>query len=375
MNELLKVETQGIDPGSYPIHITSSYAHLKPILTELGSRLVIVSQKGLEGVLDQFFNETGLSRDLVYLLEQGESNKHISRLSDIYNWLIENRIDRKTVLVAVGGGVVGDFVGFVAATILRGVPFVQIPTTLLAAVDSSVGGKVAVNVDRGKNMVGAFYHPELVFCNVSMFQTLPDAEWACGFAEIVKHCCMEESGRDLAFLEANLRNHTVSSDSVTFLKGIQARPEVLIRVVRDSAAFKASVVSKDPKEMGLRSILNLGHTTAHALESITEYKKFSHGHAVSRGLVTALLLSRMKCGLSESYIERILNLMGSLKLPMDTCGFEAADLFEHMKFDKKNTGDTIRFVLLEAQGKPVYGIPMSREEFETAWKEQKRRYG
>lgn len=362
MNELLlKVDVQGSTPGSYPIHITDNYAGLAPILSGLGARLVFISQKGLEKPLDRFFAETGLSRDSLYLLEQGESNKHISRLADVYNWLIENRIDRKTVLVAIGGGVVGDFVGFVAATVLRGVRFVQVPTTLLAAVDSSVGGKVAVNVDRGKNMVGAFYHPQLVYCNVTMFQTLPDAEWACGFAEIVKHCCMERSGRDLDFLESNLAN--VRS------------PEVLIQVVRDSAAFKASIVSEDPKETGLRSILNLGHTTAHALESITEYKKFSHGHAVSRGLVTALLLSHEKCGLPGEFVDRILRLMKNLGLPMDTCGFEASDLFEHMKFDKKNSGDTIRFVLLEGQGRPVYGIPMSRGEFELAWAEQKRRYG
>ncbi|MCE9598213.1 MAG: 3-dehydroquinate synthase [Spirochaetia bacterium] len=362
MNELLlKVDVQGSASGSYPIHITNSYANLGAKLREMSPKLIFISQKGLENVLDSFFKETGIAGGLLYLLEQGERNKHISRLADIYNWLIENRIDRKSVLVAIGGGVVGDFVGFVAATILRGVRFVQVPTTLLSAVDSSVGGKVAVNVDHGKNMVGAFYHPELVYCNVSMFQTLPDSEWACGFSEIVKHCCMEKTGKDLEFLESNI-------DQIR-------SPEILIQIVRDSAAFKASIVSEDPKELGLRSILNLGHTTAHALESITEYKQFSHGQAVSRGLVTALLLSLAKCGLSREFVERVLKLMAGLGLPMDTCGFEATDLFEHMKFDKKNTGDTIRFVLLEGQGKPVYGVPMSRDEFQTAWTQQKRRYG
>jgi 3-dehydroquinate synthase len=341
----------------YPIYITDHYRDLASVLSS--ERIFLFSQKGLEDQLLEFFAETKLSRDRVYFLEQGEENKHITQTRPVYNWLIDQGIDRHSTIVAFGGGVVGDFAGFIAATILRGVKFVQVPTTLLASVDSSVGGKVAVNADSGKNMIGQFFHPALVYCNVSIFATLPDSEWACGFAEMVKHGFLEESGRVLDFLESNAERIR--------------QKEILTKAIADSVSFKASIVSQDEKETGLRSILNLGHTTAHAIESVTEYKRFSHGQAVARGLVTAILISQ-KRGLSNAKAERMLSVMKSLGLPMDTAGFSAPELFEHMKFDKKNSGSQIRFVLLEDSG-VVFGIPVLREEFARAWQEQKERFG
>lgn len=360
MEAAANIRLPGSAPYEYPIFIQESYAGLAQILRERPGKLFVISQKGLESVLDLFFRESGVPRDRLYLIEQGEENKHLNQLGEVYNWLIQSGIDRSSSIIAPGGGVVGDFAGFVASTILRGVPFIQIPTTLLASVDSSVGGKVAVNADFGKNMVGSFYHPAFVYCNVSVFSTLPEDEWSCGFAEIVKHSFLEETSRDLNYLEQNAQNIR--------------KPEILSLVIRDNVRFKASIVSQDEKETGLRSILNLGHTTAHALESITQYKKFSHGQAVSRGLVTALLLSE-KTGLSATDRERMFSLMQKLALPLDTAGFGAAELLEHMKFDKKNTGGQIRFVLLEKPGKPVFGIPITAEEFENAWSAQKRLFG
>lgn len=351
------VDVPAQEGRKYPVYIADHYRDLGALLAS--DRLFYFSQKGLEDQMLEFFAETKLPRERIFFLEQGEHNKHITRTPAAYNWLIEQGIDRHSTIVAFGGGVVGDFAGFIASTILRGVKFVQVPTTLLASVDSSVGGKVAVNADSGKNMIGQFFHPSIVYCSVSIFATLPEAEWACGFAEMVKHGFLEQSGRIVQFLEENAPR-------------IREK-DVLMQAIADSVSYKASIVNQDEKETGLRSILNLGHTTAHALESVTEYKRFSHGQAVARGLVTAILLSRNR-GLDQTRAERMLSAMKALALPMDTAGFSAGELFMHMKFDKKNSGSQIRFVLLEDKG-VVFGIPVLREEFERAWAEQKERFG
>lgn len=373
--DFLRVEPTG--SPAYPVYVESDFARLRAgnAFADLqASQFFIISQQGLEetvvapflAALNETLGETlpdGLSRERVLLIGQGEQSKHIDRLAPVYNRLIEQDVDRKSCLIALGGGVVGDFTGFVAATLLRGVSFVQIPTTLLAAVDSSVGGKTAVNVDRGKNMVGAFYQPRFVYFNTGFLRTLPEREWVCGLAEMVKHACLEESGALLAHLEEHceeLRN--------------PESPE-LRRAVLDSAAFKARVVSADEREGGLRAILNLGHTTAHAIESLTDYKRFSHGEAVARGLVTALFLSRRVLGLADEAVERYLALCGRLGLPGDTAGFSAAEVLDHMRFDKKSVRGIPRFVLLEGAGKPRYGVEVPEAEFRAAFAEQAERFG
>jgi 3-dehydroquinate synthase len=289
----------------------------------------------------------------------GESGKHLDNLGSVYNELIQNGVDRKSLLIGVGGGVVGDFAGFVASSILRGIPFVLLPTTLLAMVDSSVGGKVAVNTGLGKNMVGAFYHPGLVWCNLSALDSLPDSEWSCGLAEMAKHTMLETSGklRDLLL------------NSATDIR----QPGVLAQRILESVSVKAYVVARDEKESGLRASLNLGHTTAHGIESLTDYKQFSHGQAVSRGLVTCLLLSRER-GMVQEQVDANLKLMEALGLPMDTAGFEAKDLWEHMKFDKKNVGGEIRFVLFGSSGLDL-SVPVGFEAFSNAWAVQRQMYG
>lgn len=285
----------------------------------------------------------------------GESSKHLDHLGPVYNSLIERGVDRRSIILALGGGVVGDFAGFVAATILRGIPFIQIPTTLLAMVDSSVGGKVAVNTGLGKNMVGAFYHPGLVWCNLNTLQTLPDTEWSCGLAEMAKHAALETSGK--------LRKALIHS------AGNVRDPETLAPRIIESMAVKAFVVARDEKEAGLRACLNLGHTTAHGIESLTDYGRFSHGQAVSRGLVTALLLSGNR-GYSAKLVQENLEMMESLNLPMDTAGLEASDLWQHMKYDKKNVEGQIRFVLFGKDGLDL-SVPVSYEDFAAAWNDQK----
>ncbi len=358
--DVLEVRPAGAP--EYPVFVEGDFMRL---ITERrfagleASQYFIISQSGVvESEIRPLLHALsehvpgGLPPQNVILIGQGEASKHISKLAPVYNRLIELEVDRKACLIALGGGVVGDFTGFVAATLLRGVSFVQIPTTLLAAVDSSVGGKTAVNVDRGKNMVGAFYQPRFVYFNTGFLETLPEREWVCGLAEMVKHACLDnsETGALLEHLEAHA---DVLRDP--------AHPE-LRRAVLDSAALKARVVSADEREGGLRAILNLGHTTAHAFESLSGYKRFSHGEAVARGLVTALLLSRRVLGLDEAALERYLALIQKLRLPMDVAGFAAEEVLDHMRFDKKSVRGIPRFVLLGGPGQPRFGIEVPEAE-------------
>ena len=349
---------------SYSVYLANNWENgLKEKIEGLNpSQVFIISQKGLEEIVVRGFLEaSGYPESSVIYLEQGEKNKHLKNLGPVYNRLIEMGADRKSVIIALGGGVVGDFAGFVAATLLRGIRVVQLPSTLLAAVDSSVGGKVAVNVDRGKNMVGAFHHPEFVYFNINLLKTLEPSEWNCGLGEILKHACMDEPSMEIVDRGAENLRDPGSTD--------------LADAVLASVQFKAKVVSQDEKESGLRSILNLGHTTGHALESLTSYSRFSHGEAISRGLVTMLLLSNQLKGLSEDTMETLLGKIARLGLPMDTCGFAGQDVWEHMKYDKKNESGNVRFVLLEGPGTPVYGCKITKEEFLTAWEKQKERFG
>ncbi len=367
------LEVQPHGASAYSLYVERDWSRLlaEDLLGSLkASRLFIVSQRRLRepvlgdlaAALPQHF-PGGLDDERVIYIEEGEAAKQFANLETPLNRLIELGADRKSCLLAVGGGVVGDFTGFLAAILLRGVPFVQFPSTLLAAVDSSVGGKTGVNVNFGKNMVGAFYHPRFVYFNQSLLRTLPPREWICGLAEMFKHALLEESGAHLRDLE-NSGARLLDPDG----------PE-LRRAVRDSIAFKAKIVSLDEKESGLRSILNFGHTTAHALESFTHYKRFLHGEAVARGLATALLLSRRLRGLSDADLERCFALMEKLALPCDTAGLSAEDLLRHMTYDKKVEDGRARFVLLSAPGKYEFGCAVSDADFRATWREQAARFG
>lgn len=325
------------------------------ILTEDSLKDIVLPQ-----LLDAISSEyTGPVETITFA--GSEKNKSLSSLEGVYNELIRKGVDRSSLLIAAGGGVTGDFGGFVAATILRGIRFIQIPTTLLAMVDSSVGGKVAVNAGIGKNMVGAFYQPGLVYCNLSYLKTLPEREWICGLAEMAKHAMLSPNPEVFHYL----------FESAPSVKD----PAVLQKAVSDSIGVKAAVVCEDEKETGLRATLNLGHTTAHAIESLTGYVRFLHGEAVSRGLITALLLSSKIAGLSETDCERSIELMQKLGLPSDTASLSADDLLEHMKFDKKNESGRIKFVLLKSPGNAGHGYVMNPDDFKQAWNIQKERFG
>ncbi len=271
-------------------------------------------------------------------LPEGEAHKDWASLERIFDHLLAQGCDRKTVLFALGGGVVGDMTGFAAATYMRGVPFVQVPTTLLAQVDSSVGGKTAINHPRGKNMIGAFYQPARVVCDLATLDTLPPRELAAGLAEVIKYGPIA----DLAFLdwiEANL-------------PALLARDRaVLAQAVRRSCEIKARVVGADERESGLRAILNFGHTFGHAIETGLGYGAWLHGEAVGCGMALAADLSAELGLVPAQFAERLARLIAAGGLPVVAPPMAGERWLELMRIDKKAEGGELRFVLIESPGR------------------------
>jgi len=278
----------------------------------------------------------------VHVLElpDGEQYKDWATLNLIFDALLRHGADRKCVLYALGGGVVGDMTGFAAASYMRGVPFVQVPTTLLAQVDSSVGGKTAINHPLGKNMIGAFYQPRRVLCDLATLQSLPARELSAGLAEVIKYGPIH----DMAFLDWIESN----------LQALLARDAgALAHAVRRSCEIKAEVVGHDERETGLRAILNFGHTFGHAIESGLGYGQWLHGEAVGCGMVMAARLSQRLGGADAAFVERLTRLIRAAGLPVQGPDLGAQRYLELMRVDKKSEAGEIRFVLLEGPGRAV----------------------
>jgi 3-dehydroquinate synthase len=276
----------------------------------------------------------------IFTLPDGELYKNWSTLNTIFDNLLERGCDRKTVLFALGGGVIGDMTGFAAACYMRGVPFVQVPTTLLAQVDSSVGGKTAINHPLGKNMIGAFYQPARVLCDVDTLRTLPDQELSAGLAEVIKYGPIADAEL-LAWLEQHV-------------EGLRNRDPALLRhVIRRSCEIKAQVVGADERESGLRAILNFGHTFGHAIEAGLGFGTWLHGEAVAVGMVMAADLSE-RLGLTAPGLRgRLSRLIERAGLPVRGPKLGAAEYLRHMRVDKKAEDGDIRFVLIEGVGQAV----------------------
>ena len=278
------------------------------------------------------------------VLPSGESFKDWQTLNLIFDALLTHGCDRKTVLYALGGGVIGDMTGFAAACYMRGVPFVQVPTTLLAQVDSSVGGKTAINHPLGKNMIGAFYQPRLVICDLSTLDTLPERELSAGLAEVIKYGPIA----DMAFfewLEANI-------------DALRARDKsALAHVVKRCCEIKAGVVAQDERESGLRAILNFGHTFGHAIETGMGYGVWLHGEGVAAGMVMAAELSRRLAMVDADFVARLRSLIERAGLPTRGAvidrGDNAGRYLELMRVDKKAEAGEIRFVLIDGPGRAV----------------------
>ena len=278
----------------------------------------------------------------------GETSKSLKVVQQCYGRLAKHRLERTSFIVALGGGVVGDLAGFVAATYLRGIPFVQVPTTLLAQVDSSVGGKVGVNLDAGKNLVGAFHQPRLVLCDLDTLKTLPLREYRAGLAEVIKYGIIYDAAL-FTRLERELP------------KLLQREPRALAEVIARCCEIKAEVVAQDETESGLRAILNFGHTIGHALEAIFRYGTYLHGEAISIGQVAAARLSARTLGLRQADVHRITELFRRAGLPTELrlTKVQRNQLQQAMRLDKKVSRGEIRFVLARKIGRVAFGQNVS----------------
>jgi 3-dehydroquinate synthase len=274
------------------------------------------------------------------VLPDGERYKNWQTLNHIFDALLESRCDRSTTLVALGGGVIGDLAGFAAATYQRGVPFIQVPTTLLAQVDSSVGGKTGINHSLGKNMIGAFHQPRLVLADTNTLQTLPERELRAGLAEVIKYGLIGDPPF-LEWIEANIS------------KLLARDAEVLTYAIELSCTNKARIVAADETESGVRALLNLGHTFGHAIEAGLGYGEWLHGEAVAAGTVMAADLSRRMGWLRDADVHRVTDLFRRAGLPVKGPRLGADRYLEWMSLDKKVAGGKLRLVLLEAVGRGV----------------------
>jgi 3-dehydroquinate synthase len=330
---------------SYPIHIGQSLLERPDlILPHLKRKQVAVVTNTTVAplYLDKLsapLKANGVSV-LPIMLPDGEIYKNSETLNAIYDAMLEHRCERSTTVIALGGGVVGDMAGYAAATYLRGVPFIQVPTTLLSQVDSSVGGKTGINHPLGKNMIGAFYQPQVVLADTDTLDTLPDRELSAGIAEVIKYGLI----RDPDFFEWLERNmaHLVSRD-----------PQATAYAIHRSCTNKAAVVAVDERESGERALLNLGHTFGHAIENGMGYGTWLHGEAVAAGTMLAADLSRRMGWLSSDDISRIERLFKAANLPTQAPALGIENYLELMGLDKKVADGKIRFVLLQAIGKAI----------------------
>lgn len=341
----MKVEKVRLSLGanSYDVVIGDGIRNqLGPYLKRLalGEKVAVVTNP----VIDRLYG-AGIRRSLqasrfvpkMIRIRDGERYKNLAEVERIYDQLILHRFERGSTLVALGGGVIGDMAGFAAATFLRGIPFVQVPTTVVAQVDASIGGKTGVDHSRGKNLIGAFHQPKLVCVDPSVLATLPRREFIAGLAEVVKYGVI----LDPAFFEY------LEESAPAILKMDSKK---LFHCIKTSAALKAKVVSADERESGLRKILNYGHTLGHAVETLTGYRKYKHGEAVAIGMASAAKLSYL-LGMTEwRVVQRQISLLKMFRLPTELPKLDPGSILDVMDRDKKVVGGEIVFILPEKIG-------------------------
>ena len=338
-----EVETTG---GNYPVWVGWG------ILDDIGKRTkeylspscvyIITDESILEHArkVQISMERSGIASHM-YIVPPGESSKTLETVQQIYSWLAGRKAERRHLIVAVGGGVIGDMAGFVAATYLRGMPFVQVPTTLLAMMDASIGGKVAVDLPQGKNLVGAFYQPKFVLSDVETLVSLPERELNSGWAEAIKHGLILD--QDLLGIFENRVNEVRSLDR-----------DIATEIIRKSVAIKAKVVSRDEREtLGIRILLNYGHTIGHAIESSTGYTKYLHGEAVSIGMMAAAKIGQFVGVLREEEVIRQEDVLKAYGLPVKAQGLDAKEIIKATTSDKKTSDGIVNWVLLEGLGNAV----------------------
>ena len=333
------------DNNRYDISLNTDFVKLKHYFSEKLDKkyakiCIVTDDKVANFYLDEVkYALSGLDFQIFsHIFPAGEASKNCNTLNKLYEDLITNHFDRNDLLVALGGGVVGDLTGYLAATYLRGIDYIQVPTTLLSQVDSSIGGKTAIDFMQYKNMVGAFYMPKLVYINVNTLKTLDKAQFDSGMGEIIKHGLIQ----DKDYYEFIIEHE---ADIAEF------RPEILIELILRSCAIKSRVVEIDPKEKGIRAYLNFGHTIGHAIEKLSNYELY-HGQCVAIGMVSALYISRKLGNISEDEMSRAVDLIRYFELPTYVNGdkFDAKLVLEATKSDKKMENNKIKFVVLNSIG-------------------------
>jgi 3-dehydroquinate synthase len=326
---------------SYPILIGSGLLHARDLLRTDAAQVLIVTNEVVAPLYLQAVQASLAERDVqTLILPDGERHKTLATFAVIIDRLVDARFHRDSCLVALGGGVIGDVTGYAAASFQRGVSFIQIPTTLLAQVDSSVGGKTAINHPRAKNMIGAFHQPAAVLADTDTLKTLPPRELAAGLAEVIKYGVIVDR-EFFAWLE----------DAMPQLRALDAA--ALAFAVRRSCEIKAAIVAEDEREQGRRALLNLGHTFGHALESIGQYERWLHGEAVAIGIVLAARTSTAMGWIGETECERIERLLAAAGLPTSATGVDPDLMLEHMQLDKKADKKGLKLILIEKLGRAV----------------------
>lgn len=364
MSERLSVlvnKVSGEKKPSYDIVFTRSFEELWDELAALGCadrRICIVT----DSRVDELYGEEVLGilqgkcqKAVKYAFPNGEENKTLDTVRDIYRFLIEEGIDRRDMLLALGGGVVGDVTGYAAATYLRGIDFVQVPTTLLAQADSSIGGKTGVDFDGYKNMVGAFNMPKLVYMNLSVLQTLEDRQFFSGFGEVMKHGLI----KDALFYEWLIEN---------MYEICERDMDTLLEMLMRSCTVKKSVVEKDPTEQGDRALLNFGHTIGHAIEKAKHFELY-HGECVALGAVAAAYISWKRELLSMEEYYEVRDMFVPFNLPISVDDIDLQEVLHLIKSDKKMEAGKIKFVLLKKIGKAVLDKSVTDEEILAALNE------
>ena len=345
----------------YPIYFENDFQNLASAIREEGlegRKICIVTDSHVAPLYHDSVRSVlqRVSSDVFsFTFEAGEKNKNLNTVQDLYQTLIEHEMDRKGLLVALGGGVVGDLTGFGAATYLRGIDFIQVPTTLLAQVDSSVGGKTGVDFIQYKNMVGAFHQPRLVYMNMSSLQSLPAREFTCGMGEILKTGLICDGD----FFRFVCQNQSLISN-------LDLR--MLSTMIRRCCEIKAGVVERDPKEQGERALLNLGHTIGHAVEKLKNFQLL-HGQCVGVGLIAAAYLSMTRGLLTSQEYEEIRNGCRSYDLPLSVDSLNAEDVLAATKKDKKMEAGHIKFILMDGIGKSFIDKTVTDKELLQAIRE------
>ena len=339
---------------AYHIYLEDSFEQLPERIKELepeNRRICIVTDSNVQPLYGEQIQN--LLKDCckevsVYTIPAGESHKNLDEIQKIYEHLILHKLDRQDILVALGGGVTGDMTGFAAATYLRGIRFVQIPTTLLAQVDSSIGGKTGVDFDQYKNMVGAFHQPSLVYMNIRSLLTLSEEQFSCGMGEILKH--------------GLIRNGEYYEWVIDHMSEIEERDmDVLFRMVEESCRIKRSVVESDPTEKGERALLNFGHTIGHAIEKMKAFQLL-HGQCVALGCIAAAHISWKRGLLSEDEFYEIRDMNVGFGLPISFDHLSSEDVVEATRHDKKMASGQIKFILLKGIGKAYIDTTVTDEE-------------